>query len=195
MRIRGIEARKRVARWVLAGLLAAVGSSAGVASAQAPASPEPGVWEGHKLRFNYLGFDTTYSCTGMQHHIEEVLRAMEAAPGFKVTPGGCVEGFDRPTKLIYMQLEFQSLKPLDAAAAPAGAAASTASVPGVWRHVEFRPRQPFDFGGGDCELMDELRIKVMALFATRDFKSSLSCVPYQDSSHFWSLSFEVFAAH
>ena len=184
--------RQRVTTWAMAALLAA--ALCGVArTANAASGTEPGVWQHHKLQFNYLGFGTRYSCIGMQHQLEELLTELGAAPGFKVIPGGCSDGFDKPTRLINMQLEFQSLSPIAESAAASGATPPQ-PVPGVWKHVAWGPRQPLDFGGGDCELVDEFRIKVMPLFAARDVKNDLTCIPYQDTSYLWGLSFEVFVA-
>ncbi len=42
------------------------------------------------------------------------------------------------------------------------------------------------------ELVDEFREDVLPLFATRDIKNHLNCIPFQEESLVYDLSFDVF---
>ena len=63
---------------------------------------------------------------------------------------------------------------------------------GAWRHVELAPQHPFELQAGDCELIEQFRDTLLPMFATRNLKQQISCVPHQQSGSY-SLSFDVFA--
>jgi hypothetical protein len=182
MSIRSVMAVAALAAWSLAGT--------------ALAEPEalPGVWQDHQIELAYLGFTSRYSCDGLQSKLELLLRQLGARADSKVTAFGCDRGFGTPSRFPRATMKFATLQPADAggdaAAAPAPAAATT-PVAGVWRAVQLAPHRPFNLEDGDCELMEQFRDKVLPLFATRDQKLQLSCVPHQDNGPF-SLQMQVF---
>jgi hypothetical protein len=65
-------------------------------------------------------------------------------------------------------------------------------VPGDWHHVTISPSNLLA-QGGDCELVQQFRSRILPLFDTRDVSSNLNCVPFQSNGHQFSLSFDVFA--
>jgi hypothetical protein len=169
----------------------------------ARAEPEavPGVWQDHKIDLAYLGFTSHYSCDGLQSKLELLLRQLGARSDAKVTAFGCDRGFGTPSRFPRATMKFATLQPADAdngaAAAAAAAAAATATntaapVAGVWRAVQLSPHRPFNLDDGDCELMEQFRDKVLPLFATRDQRLQLTCVPHQDIGPF-SLQMQVFS--
>ena len=125
----------------------------------------------------------------MQTILSELLTQLSTAPGFKVLTAGCITP-DRPSKFIYVMLEFDSLLPVSVG----NTSTVKTGVPGVWQHVAFSPREPRDLGLGGCELIDEFRLKVMPLFAIRNVQTKLNCIPNQNvGGGGFALSFDVFA--
>jgi len=51
----------------------------------------------------------------------------------------------------------------------------------------------FALHGGDCELVQEFKDKILPMLPVRDVKSNLHCVPHQSTGYQYGLSFEVFA--
>jgi hypothetical protein len=169
-------------------------------AASGMASAEPGSWRSQKTELVYMGFTSIYSCDGLQGKLELLLRQLGARPDFKVIASGCARGFGQPSRFARATLEFSSLQPAEAGAAPDGAgqaagqdAAQDAAVNGAWRSLELSPRHPFDLQEGDCELMEQFRDKVLPLFATRGLQVHATCVPHQETGGPFDLQLQVFA--
>jgi hypothetical protein len=161
---------------------------AGVSGACTAAGDEPGVWQSHELTFNYLGATPTYSCNGLQHVLTGLLKKAGAGPDISVLPGPCARGFTVPEQLLHARLRFSTLSP----AASTDSVASGNRRNGSWHHVTIEAHDPV-LQGGNCELVQEFKQKVLPLFATRNVQANLPCIPYQDIGYFFSLSFDVFA--
>jgi hypothetical protein len=165
---------------------AADSSSAGVAAA--PQAVQPGSWQTHQSNFWFMGFTATYSCDGLSDKLSLLLRQVGARNDAKVIPM-CGREYGRPDKFAQAKLTFASLQPANASSAAAG----NDTVPGLWRHVELASHRPYPLEGGDCELMEQFRDKLLPMFATRNLISNVTCVPHQDTGGLYSLSFDVFA--
>jgi len=178
----------------LTGVLAGVGlmagnvlgaSAAGGAGAAAPSATSPteaGSWLPHTYQFHFMGFTATYSCDGLGDKLQLLLRLAGARADAKVTPL-CARGYGVPDKLAEAQVVFSTLQPASAAS----------GVAGTWRHVELAPRHPFELQAGDCELVEQFRDTLLPMFATRNLKNQITCVPHQESGSNFSLSFDVLA--
>jgi len=168
---------------------------AGAAAAQTPdagaIAAQPGSWQTHQQNFWYMGFTSTYSCDGLTDQLRVLFKQLGARDDIKIVPL-CTRELGRPDKMAQAGLTFSSLQPA-AAAAAASAPAADQSVPGTWRHVEWAPHKPYQLGGGDCELIEQVRDKILPLFSTRNLVNKVSCVPHQDSGNQYFLSFDVFA--
>jgi hypothetical protein len=174
---------------LLTGALIGAGLMAGAALAVAAdgAGTEAGSWQSHTYQFHFMGFTATYSCDGLGDKLQLLLRLAGARADAKVTPT-CARGFGVPDKLADAQVVFSTLQP----AAAAGANADS-SAAGSWRHVELAPQHPFALQVGDCELVEQFRDTLLPMFATRNLKSQINCVPHQESGSNFSLSFDVLA--
>jgi len=174
---------------------AADGASASDDAPAAVPAPEPGAWQPHTYEFHSMGFTSTYSCDGLGDKLKLLLRVAGARADAKAMPL-CARGYGVPDKLAEAKVEFSTLQPAGAASPGAAPNATSAakSVNGVWRHVELAPRHPFDLQSGDCELVEQFRDTLLPMFATRNLKQQITCVPHQDSGSDFSLSFDVFAA-
>jgi hypothetical protein len=171
-----------------AALLAAMSLAAGAADSPGADAPGPempteaGSWQDHDYQFNYMGFTAIYSCDGLADKLQLLLRLSGARADAKVMPS-CTRGFGIPDRLAQAHVKFSTLQP----------AASDSSVDGVWRHVELSAHHPFDLHSGDCELVEQFRDRLLPMFATRNLKQQITCVPHQDSGSNFSMSFDVFA--
>jgi hypothetical protein len=151
------------------------------AEATTAGGTESGSWQQRKYTFNFMGFTTTYSCNGLEDKLRLLLKMNGAADAKVSAP--CPLGIGRPDKLAMADVTFSSLQP--------GAAAN--GTAGEWRHIELSPHHPFELDLGDCELIEEFRYKVLAMFATRNLNNQVTCIPHQDSGSNFHLSYDVFA--
>ena len=179
MSIRSVMAGAALSGWLLAGTALAAPEAA------------PGMWQDHQIELAYLGFTSRYSCDGLRSKLELLLRQLGARADAKVSAFGCDRGFGTPSRFPRATMKFATLQPVDDGSGTAGATPATA-VAGVWRAVQLSPHRPFSLEDGDCELMEQFRDKVLPLFATRDQRLNLNCVPHQDNGPF-SLQVQVFA--
>lgn len=166
--------------------------SSGTDASAAAAASEPGRWKAHTFDFWFMGFTATYSCDGLADKLKLLLQQAGASKDVKVVPL-CTRDYGRPDSFAEAKLTFASLQPVSAGSS-SGAGAAEPVVAGVWRHVVLMPQRPLLLQGGDCELVEQFRQRLLPLFATRNLQDQVSCVPYQDSGNQFRLSFEVFVA-
>jgi hypothetical protein len=67
------------------------------------------------------------------------------------------------------------------------------TVPGAWHRVTISPGNLLQ-QGGNCELVQQFRNRILPLFDTRNVSATLNCLPFQATGELFSLSFEVFAS-
>jgi len=146
-----------------------------------------GIWTGHELVYEQLGFTTIYSCAGLAEKVRALLRASGARKDLAVTPKDC--GIE-PTKFARVQMIFSSLGPVGG---PGAGTDATGRQPGSWRKVWLAPGSPRELTDGDCELVERFRDQVLPLLATRNVADRVRCIPHQLAGSF-DLRFEVFAA-
>jgi hypothetical protein len=165
----------------------------GVVLADTPGSSPPegyAVWTPKQLRFVYQGFTTKYSCDGLRDKVKAILLKLGARKDLQVTPTPCSASLGTPTHFpgvtIRMNvLETASGKEYDAAAPP---------VPAHWKMVDLtRSRDPID-AAGDCELIEQIKARILPLFTTRDVSYSSTCIPYQLTVGGTQLKAEVLVA-
>jgi len=181
--------RRLVGALLGAAALAAAVALARPALAQAPAAaPAPGVWQPHKMSFQFLGFTSTYSCDGLADKLRLLLLAAGARPDVKSEPGACANGFGTPDKFARADLNFSTLSPAS------GGTAAAQSVPGIWKAVSIAQHSPQQLGLGDCELVEQFRTQVLKYFTTRALENHTSCIPHQESGSIIDLRFEAFTA-
>jgi hypothetical protein len=155
----------------------------------ASATQEPGVWQKHDYRFNFLGFTTTYSCGGLADQLRSLLLIAGARPDVKSIAAACSRGYGRPDRFATAYLTFYTL-----AAPGADKTVDGAPVDGTWKSVNITNRSPREMRSGDCELVEQFRDQVLPLFTTRNLENRTACVPHQDSGSGYSLKFDSFTA-
>jgi len=134
------------------------------------ASVQAAVWAPKELEFQYAGFTTKYTCDAFQQKMKEVL-TMLGARQLQVRSGGCL-GTGAPETVTGVHIKMNVLQ-------PATGAAKDGAVPALWRPVDLLAgRDPVD-AATDCELIEQIQLKILPLFATRNVQYSSACAAHQ----------------
>ena len=159
---------------MLAALVLALPASAVAADGGAPAAQaQPAVWTPKELTFMFLGFTAHYSCDGLRDKISHVLSELGARSDFKVDYYGCPSGFGKPDPFPGVRIKLQVLQ-------PAGADEKSTGVIGAhWRRVDLHLDKDPVWEASDCELLEQIRQKILPLFAARKVDFASNCVPHQ----------------
>jgi hypothetical protein len=158
-------------------VLAPVHAQPSIGASQSAASgggeTQAAQWVEKKFRFVYQGFTTHYSCDGLRDQMIKVLTQLGARSDMKVREYGCTAQLGRPEPFPGVDGTFYVLEPVN------GATAGRPSVPAHWEPMKL------DFGhgsldqAGQCELIEQVKHKILPLFATRNVDFTNTCVPHQ----------------
>jgi hypothetical protein len=166
---------ERCVRRQLASLAAVVALTCATARANPQPDPSGGsgresaVWTSKELEFVYRGFTTKYSCDGLQDKMKRVLIRLGARPDVQVRGFGCTQLQGRDP-FAGVSIRMNVLQPAGQQAGPA--------VPAHWKKIDlltdYDNRDPVD-AAADCELIEQIKRKVLPLFATRNVEYSAVC--------------------
>ena len=148
-------------------------SAAPTSAAPTTAAPQASAWQHHSAKFNYSGFTSAYTCDGMEGKVREIVKFLGARDGLTVSANGCPRGPDSLSHMVWVTLEFDTLAPAPAGAAPAGL------VPAQWTAFSLTAQRPFFMGTGDCELIEAMKPMLTANFSLRALEYSTSCTPHE----------------
>ncbi len=150
---------------------------------EAPATV-PAHWAKKKLNFAYMGFTTRYSCQGLRDKVRDVLLQLGARPAdLSVYPIGCTQSIGRPEPSPSVRGTFYVLEP---------ASGSTEQpVAGAWQRVNVSVGDPGLDTAGQCELVEQVKHRILPLFTTRNVDFKQSCIPHKLTPSGSSLSVEV----
>jgi hypothetical protein len=163
----------------------------GVAAAADPAanptnpagSETQAVWTPKEASFTYTGFTTKYSCEGLVSQVRSVLLSLGARRDDLVVVGtGCLEP-GRPVPFPGVKVRMNVLMPASGAAGNAVAA--------QWKPVRIRLDTDPLAEAGQCELVEQIKQKLLPLFATRDVQFKPNCVPHQLNPNGTRLSAQI----
>jgi hypothetical protein len=140
--------------------------AAGSVGAQAP-QHQAAVWKVHDLDFQYMGFTSRFSCSGLRDEMRTILLRLGArADHLEVTPSGCSNVEDRPGRISGVQIHMETLEPASGSGTP---------VDAQWKQVVIGGEE-----SDDCELYEQIEHDILPLFTTRNVKSfNFSCMPHQ----------------
>ena len=159
-------------------------------------SPEPvqAIWKNQEFAFYFQSQTTFYSCSSLEAKLERILSALGARkPYVKVRSVDCQTGPVRMPRVIVnmtapVEATDQTLAERDKSKSKRELAARVrgeqedpaelAAFPAHWKRVSLS-RGAVDLEPGDCELIDELRRKVLPKLAIRVVKDSTHCTPQQ----------------
>jgi hypothetical protein len=141
------------------------------------------LWTDKELTFVYLGFTTKYSCDGLRDKMRDVLLNLGAdKKSLKVNELGCTSATGRPDPFPGVRAKMRVLQP--------GWDDKQNPVAAHWQPVDLKLNS-FVIDSGECELMEQIRQKVLPLFAVRNVQFYDNCIPHQASATRPTLKLEV----
>jgi hypothetical protein len=164
------------------------------AAEQGSGEPVQAIWKDQEFAFFFQSQTTFYSCSSLEAKLERILSALGARkPHVKVRSVDCQAGPVRMPRVIVnmtapVEATAQALAERDKGKSKRELAArvrgetedpaALAEFPAQWKRVSVS-RGAVDLEPGDCELIDELRRKVLPRLAIRVVKDSMHCTPQQ----------------
>jgi hypothetical protein len=166
------------------------------ADATEQGSPEPvqAIWKNQEFAFFFQSQTTFYSCSSLEAKLQRILKALGVPkPHVKVRSVDCQGGPVRMPRVLVNVTAPVVATPeaiaernkgnskLELTARVRGEKIdpeALAPFPAQWKRVSLS-RGAVDLEPGDCELIDELRRKVLPRLAIRVVKDSMHCTPQQ----------------
>lgn len=145
----------------------------GAESAAPPGEVQSAVWTPKELHFLFQGFTAHYSCDGLEAKIRHVVKELGARAGSEVHSSGCSSPFGRPDPFPGVNIKISVLQPAAADAAASGLVAAH------WKRVDLHLDRDPVWEASDCELLEQIRQKILPLFATRNVRFTSNCIPHQ----------------
>ncbi len=167
----------RAAGATLAMFLGSAAISAEPVAGDAAAAPAvEAVWTPKELNFTFLGFTAHYSCDGLQGRMQKILLHLGARPAdLQVLPGPCAASFGRPDHFPTVRVKMNVLVPATGKTGDA----DVPTVPAHWKLVDLTAAKDVVKEAGDCELIEQVKQRVLPLFTTREIDYTSTCIPYQ----------------
>lgn len=161
----------------------AAGEAAG-AGADRAAAAQSARWVKKKFTFVYQGFTTHYSCQGLRDKVRAVLLQLGARRSdLNVHEIGCTTSIGRPEPAPSVGGTLYVLEP---------ASSSTQhAVEAAWQRVKVRVGTSGLDEAGQCELVEQVKQRILPLFSTRDVIFDPHCIPHQLTPSGSVLSVEV----
>lgn len=180
------------------------------ARAAEPASPEPvqAIWKEQEISFFFQSQTTFYSCSSLEAKLQRILKALGTQSKVRVRSIDCQQGpvrMPRVTATISAPVEAtpaaiaerdKDKSKRELAARVRGESedpAALAPFPAQWKRVSLS-RGAVNLEPGDCELIDELRRKVLPKLAVRLVENGMQCTPGQVSMSQPQLEVEALVA-
>ena|ERR1700683_2542414 len=128
------------------------------------------LWTAKDLDFAYRGFTTKYSCDGLQQKMRRVLTRLGARADMQLRAYGCTR-LIAPDPFAGVRMQIHVLQLSDSH--------DGQSVPAHWQRVDLLAnRDPVD-AAADCELIEQIKQKILPLFATRNVDAVSDCANRQ----------------
>jgi hypothetical protein len=159
------------------------------------AAPLQAVWKEQRIDFNLVSFTSFYSCGGLEDRLKKIMNALGVRAKVRVSAPGCDSGVVRFPRVILtaqtpVEATPEALADLEKGRSTRELAArvkgqkidpeETAPFAAHWKAVSLS-RGKLDIEPGDCELIDEVRKKVLPKLSVRIVNDDVSCSPNQVS--------------
>ncbi|HWK75404.1 MAG TPA: hypothetical protein VNQ81_14090 [Povalibacter sp.] len=176
----------------LLGLLVAMSPASAAEEAAAAAGQVSAVWKPQQINFYMHTITSVYACRALEDKVRQLLLELGADKGVTVRSVGCygselsrspylrikLASPVEATPQVLAELEkTRSTRELAARVKGERADEITGQFPAQWRKVSLS-RGKLGLQEGDCELIDELKRKVLPKLAIRIVKDEVSCMPY-----------------
>jgi hypothetical protein len=178
-------------------LAAFAATLAGLSVARAEAAdqrPVQAIWKPQEINFYFQSFTTFYSCTGLEDKLKRILKELGVHGTVRVRSSECQGSVARMPRVLLnvvsaVEATPQALAERDKSKSRHELSArvrgqteelkdALEEFPAQWRHVRLT-RGALGLEPGDCELIDELRRKVLPKLAVRVVHNNMSCSPNQ----------------
>ena len=146
------------------------------------------VWTPKEVTFVYQGFTARYSCDGLRDKVRSAVLQLGAnKKELKVTEWGCAASLGRPDRFPGVRIKMSVLTP-----ASGSADGDDKTVPSHWKPVDLNLKDIGDTtDSGTCELVEQIKAKIVPLFTARNVDLQSQCIPHQASAAGPSLKLEV----
>jgi hypothetical protein len=136
----------------------------------AGSNSQSALWAAKNFDFAYRGFTTKYSCDGLRQKMRRVLTRLGARADMQLRAYGCTR-LIAPDPFAGVSMQIHVLQPSDSH--------DGQSVPAHWQRVDLLAnRDPVD-AAADCELIEQIKQKILPLFATRNVDAVSDCANRQ----------------
>jgi hypothetical protein len=152
------------------------------------------VWQPQEINFQYFGFTTAYQCDALADKVERLLQQVGVHQSVRASGAGCA--INKPSRNVSVRITL--LAPVEAndqnreaiAANEKNAAllkrlgvkkADTDSFPAQWKTVTLSDGRPAMLSAGDCELIEQLRDRVLPKLHVKVVDDNVRCTPHQVS--------------
>lgn len=145
-----------------------------LAAGAAQAADEPATqasWQSYEVDFPYMGFGSYYSCTGLEDRLEEYLRQLGARKDVKVMATGCAAS--DVSNSIWTHVRVSLPAPADASAQD--------TFPAAQKTVKLSTQPYGEAGSGNCDLLEQMRDRLLPKLKLKAVDDNLHCVPRQAS--------------
>jgi hypothetical protein len=159
------------------------------------AAPVQAIWKPQEFSFHFQSFTTFYSCSGLESKLERIIKALGGKDvNVRVSAAECPTAIARMPRVVVAVTSPVEATPEAIAERDKSKSTRelTARVQGKraeavegadqfaanWKRVSLS-RGALNLEPGDCELIDELRRKVLPKLAVRIVNDSVSCSPNQ----------------
>lgn len=168
-------------------------SLATLAVEQAAPEPVQAIWKDQEFAFYFQSQTTFYSCSSLERKLKRILQALGTRATVKVRSVDCHTGPVRMPRIIVavrgpVEATPQALAERDKDKSKRELAArvrgekedpeALAPFPAQWKRVSLS-RGDLNLEPGDCELIEELRRKVLPKLSVRLVKDNTRCTPHQ----------------
>jgi hypothetical protein len=150
-------------------------------SLAAPPTTQPATWVAHDLNVDLYNLPQRYSCDDLRHKFRDVLIALGARPDLKVLTARCELGSRSPI----VRLQF-SMPELVGRTAKRGTVVETAAA-----LVRLEPGHPVSLYAADCELMRQIKDKLLTPMSQRVASFNLACSAPSSKGARFSLSVQT----
>jgi hypothetical protein len=156
-------------------LVAGATALCGLHTLAALAQPQPSEstyiaaqWQPFDVRFHYFGFTTYYSCDGLENRLEQILKELGADQEVRVSVSGCA-GFNSIDNMLSARITGRM---------PAVSDASGETFAAISKAVTLQTHSSgSQVGSGDCELLEQVRDKLLPALKLQAVTDSLRCTP------------------
>jgi len=155
-----------------------------LAAAPTPAAPltvQPASWVAHDLKIGLFNLPQRYSCDDLRYKFRDMLLALGARPNLKVLTARCELGSRSPE----VRLQF-SMPELAERASKRGMVVDSAAT-----IVRLEPGHPASLHATDCELMRQIKDRLLAPLSQRVMSFNLACSAPPSRGARFSLSIQT----